>query len=97
MNKSPVININNINVDKILLNPAPQEPLNYSTIDKLKYKFDENIEADFNIFVNWTKIKIMYSSSNGHNSLAFKFIDTDIINTINTILNVFRFIIYALY
>ncbi len=85
MNKSPVININNINVDKILLNPAPQEPLNYKTIDKLKYKYDENIEAEFNIFVNWTKIKIMNSSSHGHNSLSFKFIDDDIINIINKI------------
>jgi hypothetical protein len=85
MNKSPVININNIDVDKILLNPPPQEPLNYKTIDKLKYKFNENIEGDFNIFVNWTKIKIMNFSSNGHNSLYFKFIDNDIINIINKI------------
>ena len=77
MNKSPVININNINVDKIVLNPTPHKPL--------KYKFDENIEGDFNIFVNWTKIKISVSVYGNKKDLRIKFQDQDIINIINNI------------
>lgn len=82
MSKIPVINITNIKLEHIINNNNDNND-NYNTFDKLRYKFDNNIEEDFNIFINWSKIKIIKSFDG--KELKFKFLDENIIKIIDKI------------
>ena len=85
MIKTPVININNIKFDKINNNYEFDEQQNQNIYKPLKYKYSDNIDTDFKIFINWTKIKIL--SDINLQTLSFKFLDDNIVKIINDMTN----------